>query len=341
MCGWAFDVGAVQAALREDGIDAWLLYDFHGLNPIATDVTGVGRQAGHLATRRWFYLVPAQGEPRGLVHAIERDTLAHLPGRIAQYAGRAALETGLGHLLGDARRVAMEYSPQGAIPYLARVDAGTVEMVRRFGVEVVSSGDLVQRFAAAWDDRAIDSHQAAADALYRVKDRAFTAIGDRVHGHHATTEYEIQQLMVGWFHDEGLVSDSPPNVSADGNAANPHYLPTPSCSGTIHADALVLLDLWGKLDRADAVYADITWVGYTGARVPPRFANAFTAICTARDAAVTLVQDAVAAHRDLRGWEVRSGRIERPGRGGLRRPDSASDGPQPGPDGARQRRQHG
>src|SRR4051812_11917329 len=153
------DIDAVQAALRADGLDGWLLYDFRGLNPIAADVTAVAKQGGHLATRRWYYLIPATGEPRGLVHKIEKDSLAHLPGSTARYAGRDQLEAGLRTLLAGIRRVAMEYSPRCAIPYVSRVDAGTVELVRQAGPEIVSSGDLIQRFSAVWDADAIATHR--------------------------------------------------------------------------------------------------------------------------------------------------------------------------------------
>ncbi len=298
------DIAGVQSALRADGIDAWLLYDFRGLNPIATDVTGVGRQGGHLATRRWYYLIPATGEPRGLVHSIERNTLAHLPGKSERYAGRDQLEAGLKQLVAGVHRVAMEYSPKCAIPYIARVDAGTIELVRQFGVEVVSSGDLVQRFATRWSDTAIDMHRQASEKLYRVKDRTLEALAQRTRGQTSTTEYEIQQLMARWFQDEGLVSDSDPNVSAGENAGNPHYLPTKARHRAIRHDDLVLLDLWGKLDRPGAVFADITWMAFAGAPVPERYARAFAAISAARDAAITLVQKAAAAGQELRGWQV-------------------------------------
>jgi Xaa-Pro dipeptidase len=298
------DLPAVRAALKEDGIDGWLLYDFRGLNPIAADVTGVLRQGGHLATRRWYYLIPADGEPRGLVHAIEPHSLAHLPGSSERYAGREQLEAGLRRLLGGLGRVAMEYSPRCAIPYVSRVDAGTIELVRQCGVDVVSSGDLVQRFSAVWHDREIETHLAASDALYRVKDRAFEAIARRVRDGVPTTEYDIQQLMTGWFADEGLVADSEPNVSAQENAGNPHYLPTAERSRAIGANELVLLDLWGKLDRLRSVYADITWVGFTGPVVPARQRAAFEAAAAARDAAVALVQNRARAGQEVRGWEV-------------------------------------
>ena len=298
------DIGAVQAALRADGIDGWLLYDFRGLNPLAADVTGVARQGGHLATRRWYYLIPATGEPRALVHKIESQALAHLPGSTARYAGRDQLEAGLRTLLAGMTRVAMEYSPGCAIPYVARVDAGTVELVRQAGADVVSSGDLIQRFSTIWDAAAIATHVQASEKLYRVKDRAFDAVARRLRDGVTTTEHDIQVLMAGWFRDEGLVSDSDPMVSAAENAGNPHYLPTASVHRAIRAGEIVLLDLWGKLDRPGAVFADITWVGFTGRQVPERYARAFTAIRDARDAGVRLVQDAMRAGRDLRGWEV-------------------------------------
>jgi Xaa-Pro aminopeptidase len=298
------DIHAVQAALVADGLDGWLLYDFRGINPIAADVTAVGRQGGHLATRRWYYLIPAIGEPRKLVHAIEKNSLAHLPGTTQQYAGHDQLDAGIARLLGGMRRVAMEYSHLCAIPYVARVDAGTIELVRRTGADVVSSGDLVQRFSTVWDADAIATHRQASDKLYRVKDRAFEAVARRTRDRVATTEYDIQQLMAGWFRDEGLVSDAEPNVSAAENAGNPHYLPTAAVHRAIAAHELVLLDLWGKLDRPGAMYADITWIGFTGARAPERYTKAFATICAGRDAAVSLVQHAARSGRELRGFEV-------------------------------------
>ncbi len=297
------DIAAVQGALRREGLDGWLLYDFHGSNPIAQRLAGLNG-TGHMTTRRWYYLIPASGEPRALVHAIERHNLDALPGAKAVYAGRVQLEAGLGALLAGTRRVAMEYSPQNAIPYLSRVDAGTIEMVRGHGVEVVSSGDLVQQFEAVWDAHAIETHSVASDALYRIKDRAFETIRQRVRDGVPTTEHDIQQRMVAWFEEEGLVSDSAPNVSAQENAGNPHYMPPAVGSRPIRADELVLLDLWGKRRDPGAVFADITWVGFTGATVPVEMARAFDAIVRARDAAVGVVQHAATARQALRGFEV-------------------------------------
>src|SRR5262249_107546 len=223
------------------------------------------------------------------------------PGTSARYAGRDQLEAGLKQLLTGVRRIAMEYSPKCAIPYVSRVDAGTIELVRQTGVEVVSSGDLVQRFSAAWSNAAMPPHRGAAQKVYRVKDRAFEAVGRRLRDRVATTEYDIQQLMAGWFRDEGLITDSDPIVAATEHAGNPHYQPTAQLHRAIRPDDLVLLDLWGKLPSPGAVFADITWVGYAGTSVPDRFTRAFEAIRDARDTAVRLVQQSARAGRELRG----------------------------------------
>jgi Xaa-Pro aminopeptidase len=294
----------VQAALAADGLDGWLLYDFRGLNPIAAEITAVNKQGGHLATRRWYYLIPATGEPRKLVHAIEQHSLAHLPGTTDRYAGHDQLVNGLRRLLAGMRRIAMEYSPNCAIPYVSRVDAGTIELVRAAGTDVASSGDLIQRFSAVWSDGALATHRAASEKLYRVKDRAFEAVARRMRDAVATTEFDVQQLMMGWFRDEGLQTDSPPIVAATEHAGNPHYQPTATVHRAIRTGDLVLLDLWGKLSDPGAVFADITWVGFVGATVPQPYADAFAAIRDGRDAAVDLVQAAARGGRELRGWEV-------------------------------------
>jgi Xaa-Pro dipeptidase len=299
----ALDVPAVQDRLRKAGLDGWLLYDFHGSNPIAARLAGL-TSGTHMTTRRWYYLIPASGQPRGLVHAIERHNLDALPGEQMVYAGRQQLEGGLNRLLSGLKTVAMEYSPMCAIPYLSRVDAGTVEMVRARGVEIVSSGDLVQQFEAAWTSEQLATHRAASESLYRIKDRAFSTAFDAVARGRALSEYELQQQMMKWFQEEGLVTDSPPVVAVGANAGNPHYLPTAEQCLAVVADEVLLLDLWGKTHDAGAVFADITWVAVTSKRVPAEVSRAFRAVADARDAAVRLVADAARDGRDLRGWEV-------------------------------------
>jgi Xaa-Pro dipeptidase len=297
----ALPIPAVQQALKKDGLDGWLLYDFHGSNPIATRLTDLAAST-KMATRRWYYLVPAEGAPRGLVHAIERHNLDGLPGEKRPYAGREQLASGLKELLHGMKRVAMEYSPGNAIPYVSRVDAGTVEAVRQLGVDVVSSGDLVQRFEAVWSDEALTTHRAASERLYRIKDRAFQLLSERAG--RGLTEFDLQQAMVGWFSDEGLVTDSPPCVAAQENSGNPHYQPTNAVTRSIGANELVLLDLWGKLKAPGAVFADITWMGFTGSAVPDKYARVFAAARDGRNAGVEAVKRAVGEGRELRGYEV-------------------------------------
>jgi Xaa-Pro aminopeptidase len=297
------DVTGIQQALREDGLDGWLWFDFRGSNPIARKLAGL-EGSGKMTTRRWYYMVPAEGEPRGLVHAIERYNLDHLPGRVDTYSGRESLNQALDALLAGRRRIAMEYSAGCAIPYLSRVDAGTLEAIRERGVAVVGSGDLVQRFEARWSAEQIQMHRQASEALYRIKDKAFAEAARRLRDGVPTTELDIQHLMLQWFQEEGLVADSTPNVSAQENAGNPHYHPSASHFRAINRDEVLLLDLWGKLDRPGAVYADITWVGFTGHDVPTHVTRAFDTIVQARDASISLAQHAMNAGEDLRGWQV-------------------------------------
>jgi Xaa-Pro dipeptidase len=296
-------VAEVQRALADDRLDGWLLYDFQGSNPIAARLSGL--TAGKkMTTRRWYYLIPARGEPRGLVHAIERHNLDGLPGDKQPYAGRDRLEDGLRRLLKGMKRVAMEYSPGNNIPYISRVDAGTIESVRDLGVEVVSSGDLVQRFEALWSAEALGSHRSASDALYRVKDQAFAMVRDRLAGGVPTTEFDVQRAMMDWMDAEGLTAADTPNVSAQENAGNPHYHPSQEVHRAIRPGEVLLLDLWGKLRHPGAVFADITWVGFTGRTVPEEYARAFAAARDGRDAAINLVQSAARNGRELRGFEV-------------------------------------
>ena len=299
----SLDVPSIQRALAADRLDGWLLYDFHGSNPIAQQLTGLNN-GPHMTTRRWYYLIPATGEPRALVHVIEQHNLDHLPGSRIQYAGRQQLDAGLTALLGQAKRVAMEYSPDCAIPYVSRVDAGTVEAVRKRGVEIVSSGDLVQQFEATWSAAQLELHLEAAAALYRIKDKAFEEASGALTAGRRQTEYDLQSLMATWFREEGLVSDAPPVVAIGANAGNPHYLPTSEHNRVIVGDEVLLLDLWGKKPQPGAVYADITWVGATSRQVPAEAAAAFKAIVVARDRAVQLVQERAASGEDLRGWQV-------------------------------------
>jgi Xaa-Pro dipeptidase len=296
----ALDIPELQKTLATEGVDGWLLYDFHGSNPIAVSLCGL---AGTHTTRRWYYFIPATGTPQKLVHAIEPNTLDGMPGKTTKYAGRLELEQGVSEMLRGSKVVAMEYSNECSIPYLSRVDGGTIDFIRRLGMRIVSSGDLVGRFEAAWNDAQIATHKAASEKLYKIKDQAFAYAGAKLDAGDAVHEYEVQQQMLSWFRDEGLVLDSPPIVGAQENAGNPHYAPTDGSSRPIRRNELLLIDLWGKLDQAGAVYADITWTGFAG-DPPDDIRQAFAAIVAGRDAAVRKVQAAIAAGETVCGFEV-------------------------------------
>ncbi len=296
----SFDIPAVQKTLAIDGVDGWLLYDFHGSNPIAVKLAGL---TGKHTTRRWYYFIPASGTPQKVVHAIEPFVLDALPGAKNTYAGRLQLEQGVAEVLRGSKVIAMEFSPECSIPYLSRVDGGTVDFIRRIGMRIVSSGDLVQRFEAAWDAAQIATHRAASEKLYAIKDRAFEYVGAKLSAGTALTEFEVQDQMVQWFRDARLVTDHPPIVAAQENAGNPHYAPSREQSRAIRPNELVLLDLWGKLEQAGAVYADITWTGFAGTP-PPEIAQAFSVIVQGRDAAIEKVKSGVAAGKTVHGWEV-------------------------------------
>jgi Xaa-Pro dipeptidase len=298
----ALALSSIQRTLAIEQIDGWLLHDFHGSNPIAVKLAGLAG-SGKMTSRRWLYFIPATGTPKKLVHAIEPDVLDALPGDRIPYSGRRQFEQLVTDMLRGCKVLAMEYSPECNIPYLSRVDAGTIDFLRRIGMRITSSGDLVQRYEAAWDDAAIATHRAASEALYRIKDRAFAYIGAKLSAGAALTEYEVQQSMVAWFREEGLVSDSAPIVAAQENAGNPHYAPTAGTSRAIRANELVLLDLWGKQGKPGAVYADITWTGF-GGDAPEEIAKVFGIVTAARDAAIARVQTAIAAGQELHGWEV-------------------------------------
>jgi Xaa-Pro aminopeptidase len=297
-----FDLRAVQSALSEFGLDGWLLYDFRGSNVLARRILDLeARPAG---SRRFFYMVPASGPPRKLVHRIETAALDHLPGERQVYLRWQELEAGIAGLVQGMRRVAMEYSPRNANPYISRVDAGTIELVRGSGPEIVPSGDLIQMFEATWDDDQWRMHLEAERHTRSAYDLAWGLIADRVRGGGTVHELEVQGAIMDHFHRNGLTTYSPPIVGVGPHSGDPHYEPKPGEEGTIREGSFVLIDLWAKVDRPRAVYSDLTRVGFVGSTVPPRYEEIFRVVARARDAAIACVREAFAGGRPLRGWEV-------------------------------------
>jgi Xaa-Pro aminopeptidase len=294
-------IDAIQAELRSTGLDGWLFYDFHHRDPIAARVLGLEPGMG---TRRWFYLIPGRGAPRKLVHRIEPGALDTLPGKKIVYASLEELRKGLARLLAGCRKVAMQYSPRNAIPYISLVDAGTVELVRAQGCRVVTSADLVQKFEAAWSADQYASHIEAAHVIDRVTQEAFAFAAASVKNKSPLTEYVLQRWMLEQFTAASIVTDDPPIVAVGPHSGDPHYEPHAEGSSPIRKGDLLLLDVWGKLDRVGSVYYDITWVGYLGASVPEKEARIFTIVAAARDRAIAFVQQSLAAGRAVKGWQV-------------------------------------
>jgi len=296
------DIKAIQGELRAEALDAWLFYDFHHRDPIGQRVLALPAEG--MTTRRWFYLIPARGAPRKLVHRIESAVLDSLPGRKLVYAGQEELRKNLPRLLGRARKVAMQYSPRNAIPYVSMVDAGTVEMVRGLRCKVVSSADLVQKFEARWTPEQLQSHIDAGRVIDHVTQEAFAQAARHVRNKAPLTEYDLQQWILEQFRANSIVVDDAPIVAVGPHAGDPHYEPRPGSSSAIREGDLLLLDIWGKSRAAGSVYYDITWMGFLGARVPEKYSRIFAIVREARDRAVAFVREAVEAGREIRGWQV-------------------------------------
>ena len=294
------DLSAIQSALRSLSLDAWLFYDHHHRDPIAYRVLGLPESL-HV-TRRWYYLIPAQGEPQKLVHRIESHHLDSLPGKYHEYSTWQEQHAALRDMASTHTRIAMQYSPNNAIPYIGLVDAGTVELIRSFGPEIVPSGDLVSQFEAVWTPEQVRSHYAARDSVDRIIAATFTEIGRRVRNG-GTNEFEIAEWVREQFRRENM-TDELPIVGVNPHSADPHYAPSPENSLPIREGDFVLLDMWGrKLGNPDNVYYDITWTGVVGTPTD-KHQEVFHIVRDARIAACERVRQAFAAGERIAGWQV-------------------------------------
>ena len=292
---------AIQQALQQAGLDGWLMGDFRGNNPLARRILGLAPQL--TTTRRWYYFIPAQGLPYKVVHRIEAGVLDHLPGEKRIYLRWQELQLALRELVAD-KRIALEYSPCNAIPYVSRLDAGTIELLRSFGAEPVSSADLIQQFEAVWSPQQWQLHLQAAqhtDQAFRV---AFGFLAERLRRGQPVRESEVQAEILRYFADNHLITDHPPIVAAGRHSADPHYTITPATDAVIVSDQLVLIDLWAKVNHADAVYSDLTRVAWTGDIVPPHVEKIFAIVARARDAVIERVRRAFARGEVICGWQL-------------------------------------
>ena len=298
-------VAAIQTALQAAKLDGWLFYDFRASDPLAPRILMLGEDAS--GSRRWFYYIPASGEPTKIVHSIERSKLDPLPGKRLVYRGweeqRARLRETLASAEKKKLRVAMQYSPMNDIPYISRVDAGTIELIRSFGVDIVTSAELVQQFEAVLTPEQKQSHVVASDKMHRILLEAFDEIGRNVRADKPMTEYDIQQFIARRLEEEGMERENG-IVAVNANTANPHYFPTREANSPIKRGDFVLLDIVSKVRQPGAICTDQTWTGYVGETIPEEFTRIFNIVREARDAATEFVRKNVREGKSIRGAEV-------------------------------------
>ncbi len=298
------DLALLQQALREEQLSGWLFYDFRHSNPIAYQVLGLPADA--MYTRRWFYFIPASGEPIAIVSAVESHVLNSLPGTRLVFHTWQEMQSLLQSLLQPGLRIAMEYSPLNAIPYISRVDAGTIELVHTCGVEIVTSANLVQRFIAQLSETQLAGHRRASRLLMTAKDQLFAALSTNLHHNVPLDEYSVQQRFLHLIEQNGLLAPEPPIVAVNAHASNPHYLPTMTSSHPLQRGDLVLFDFWAKLPDVDAVYVDYTWMAFVGTRdeIPQRQREVFALVRQARDTAIAFIRARLAAGESIEGRQV-------------------------------------
>ncbi len=294
------EINATQSYMCETGVDAWLVYDFRGSNPVLWQLV----EGMRATTRRSFLLLPARGEARIIAHAIEKEVFAGLGMEVETYAGWGEMCDRVRGALRGCARVAMEYSPRGELPVLSWVDGGTLELIRSFGVEVVSSAPLSQVALTLWSAAALQSHLDACRQVAEVKDAAFDYIREGLRGGASLTEFDVQQFILGEFRRRNLETDHPPIVGANANSGNPHYEPGADSSPPIARGDWVLIDLWARRPGEQNVFGDITWVGYAGAEIPETCQRIFDLVARARDKVVERLRRNWGADRSLQGWEL-------------------------------------
>ncbi len=294
---------SIQKTLHDYGIDGWLFYDYENRDPIAYKVLGIDQSK--LTTRRWYYLIPADGMPIKLVHAIEKERLSELPGSTIVYSSWAELHSRLVRMLKGCKIVAMQYSPYNDIPSIAYVDAGTIELVRSFNVEVISSANLIQLFVARLDEEGMILHKKAGEKVHRIKNMAFEFIFDAVKSGKKIKEYDVQQFILRKFAEENLTCEGlNPIVAVNSHAANPHFECTPNNTYEIKREDRILIDLWAKVNVPDGVYYDITWCGYLGKRPPKKYVEMFDIVVQARNLAKNFISEKLEKGERILGWEV-------------------------------------
>jgi Xaa-Pro aminopeptidase len=296
-----FNLEKMQNIISSMNLDGWLFYDFRGSNELALNILEIPKER-HL-TRRFYYLIPSKGAPIKIVNAIEAGNLDHLPGEKLIYSDHSSLTGHLTNLISSHKTIAMEYSPFNAIPYVSKVDAGTIEQIKSLGANIKSSADLISMFDAVWTNELFNENKPVASALYDIVNKSFNFIKMSMNNNKTLNEYDVQQFIMGEFDKRGYYTDSPPIVGVNENSANPHYAPDDKIHKQINKGDFVLIDLWARINRDDAVWADITWVGYMGDTVPEKYTKIFKIVAEARDTTFNLISDRFQQGKEVRGFE--------------------------------------
>jgi Xaa-Pro aminopeptidase len=297
-----FNLDRIQNIINKLGYDAWLFYDFRNSNDLAVNILQIPKD--RYLTRRFFYFVPKQGEPVKIVMGVEAGHLDHLPGKKLVYSNHSSLTNHLKSVLENVKTIAMEYSPMNAIPYVSKVDAGTIEVIKSLGIEIKSSGDLISMFDAVWTEEQYQENIPVADALTEIVKKAYGFIKLKTLANEPVDEFDVQQFIMNEFAERNYFTDHPPIVGVNENSANPHYTPTPENKKPIKKGDFVLIDLWARVNKDNAVWADITWNGFMGEIIPEKHTKIFNIVAEARDAAYNLIVERFNAGKEIRGYEV-------------------------------------
>ncbi len=297
-----FSLTAIQTSLKQKGLDGWLFYDYRGSDPVGRKILNLRDEGPQ--TRRWFYFIPVVNAPVKIVHSVERNVLDHLPGKKHVYLSLEEMKEGLSQILKNGNTIAAQYSQNGVLPYVSRIDAGTFELLKSYKVKIKSSADLLQEFEARWTESQLNTHKNSAKLIYEIIENAFRLIKRKIHSHHEITEYSLQKYLMTEMKKRGLIFDHPPIVATGKNSGDPHYIPTKLKSDTIYPKSIVQLNLWGKEKDENAVYAVIAWVGYVGKEIPAEKAEKFEKICSARDLAVSHIDKMIKENKKIYGWQI-------------------------------------
>ena len=296
------DIKRIQAELKKAGFDGWLFYDFHNHDLLGYRILGLDEK--RMTTRRWFYYIPAEGEPIRLVHSVERSRLDAIPGKKIVYLPWRQLHSLLREILGAPKKIAMQYSPMNNIPYVSMVDGGTLELIRSFGHEVVSSANLVQMFESVINEAGYQSHVEAGKLVQKIKDEAFEEIRKAVRNKTGATEYDVAQFILRRFKESDLETHDIPILGVNDHPADPHFEPTKENARTFKEGDCVLIDLWARFSKPKSIYYDITWCGYIGKTPPAKYLEIWNTVVSARNTAVQFIKDKFAKGETCYGWEI-------------------------------------